>query len=62
VGAGAGFAAFLLVKGLIDHLVRTGALKRANRDAIVDSALAEVPTMNSNNYSDTRDLLNGVKE
>ena len=61
-GAGAGFAALLLVKGLIHHLVRKGVLKREDRDAIVDSALAEVPSTTSDNLSDTRELLSSVKE
>lgn len=46
-GAAAGLAALLLVKGLIQHLVRTGVLKRADRDAIVDGAIAEVASTNN---------------
>ena len=61
VGAGAGGAAFLLVALLIKYLVRSGALKPADRDAIFDEALGEVPATSNANYDDARSLLKHLK-
>ena len=61
VGAGAGYAAMLLMGGLLKHLVQSGALKPEDREAIIDEALAAVPTMPNANYDDTRHALNEAR-
>ena len=42
--------------------MRTGALKPADRDAIIGDALAQVPAMNNSNLDDTRAILNDAKD
>jgi hypothetical protein len=58
----AGVAAFLLVKGLIKHLIRKGVLKESDRDALVDEAIVEIPGEDNPHYADTRALLNSAKD
>ena len=60
-GAGAGNAAFLLVRGLIEELHKDGKLRPRDINTIVDAALATVPSTNNPILHDTRMFLEGIK-
>ena len=62
MGVGAGYAAFLLVAGLIRHLRKTGALSAAQLDALVTDAISQVPSMSNSNYDDTKALVESIRE
>lgn len=61
VGAGAGNAAFLVVRELIAHLKKSGTLSQHDINLIADAAIANVPNDNNTIKNDTRGLLIGLK-
>lgn len=47
IGAGAGFAAILILEELVAHLRKSGALIPADIEAIRDATLQRIPDMTS---------------
>ena len=60
-GAGAGNAAFLLVRGLLKQLHDDGVLRPIDINKIIDAALATVPSTNNPTLDDTRNFLESIR-